>query len=132
MLAIPAGKARTTRLLAMRHPAIVHVIGRVEPGQRILPEGRVDGGGVGERRADGSEVGFLLLARDRDATAAPDGDRLLPGGGGELPAAPEGLRPPPLLGGCELELLLAGLAQGWRLQGRLFCLIGTNALRGER
>ena len=77
------------------------------------------------------QLGFLLVARDRDVAPLPGRDALLQGGVVEHATAPEHLLQRPLLGGRRPQLLLVGLAHRWLLHMVLFCLIGTEPARAE-
>ena len=91
---VPAGaalEAREARLLASRHPPEERLIGPVEPGQHVLQDVAVEGGVLRHVRTDILQLGFLLVARDRDVAALPGGDALLQGGVGERATAPEHL-----------------------------------------
>ncbi len=59
----------------------------------------MDGRVLGKRGADVLQFGFLLKARDGDATPLPGGDALLQGGVVEIAAAPQDDFKRPLLCG---------------------------------
>src|SRR5262249_9271185 len=99
-------EAWEARLLAPLHPTEEGVIGLVQPRQHILQHVAVDRGVRRELRADDRELGFLLVARDRDVATLPGSDAVFQGDIVEGAAAPEYLVHHPLLCGCWAQFLL--------------------------
>jgi hypothetical protein len=87
--ALEAREARLLSSLAPVHPGEVRLIGRVEPGEHVLQDVAVDGGVVGHLRADGLQLGFLVVAGDGAVAPLPGGDALLQRGVVERTAQPQ-------------------------------------------
>jgi hypothetical protein len=103
-------ETRETCLLAALHPAEERLVGPLEPREHVLQDVAVDGGVIRERGPDVLQLGFLLVARERDVAALPGGDALLEGDGVELPAHHDHALQLVLLCGCRLELVRERLA----------------------
>jgi hypothetical protein len=86
----------------------------------------VDSRIVGERSADLLELGFLLIARDGDATPLVGGDTLLQRRVVEGAAQTKHASQFPLLFRGGLEFVLVRLAHRLLFHRLLFCLIGTE------
>src|SRR6478609_1942090 len=71
--ASPSLEARKARLLPSLEAAEERLVGLVEPRQHVLQHMAVNCLILGERDANGFELGFLLVARDRDVTPLPCG-----------------------------------------------------------
>ena len=70
-------KAREARRLSFPDAAEERLIGLVEPRQHILQDMAVDGRVLRECRAHVLQLGFLRIARERDAALAVEEDALL-------------------------------------------------------
>jgi hypothetical protein len=92
------------------HAPEVRLIGRVQSGQYILQDLRVDRCVFGVRHFQVWQLGLLLRAGERDATAAVGSDAFFERGVVERAAAPHDLLKLARLVRCRLELVLIGLA----------------------
>ncbi len=114
VLALEPGKAR---LFSMRQAAEEGLVRLLEAGQHVLQDMAMDAGVLWHLRAQGFQLGFLLIAREADVAALPGGDALFQGGGRERAAAPQDALKLALLGGRRPQLLLLRLAHARLTQG---------------
>jgi hypothetical protein len=107
--ALASFEAREARLFTALHAAEERLIRLVQACQHVLAHMAVDGGILRQLRADGPELGFLLVATERDVGALPGGDTLLQGRGVEPTAEQQQALQFPLLLSSGLQLVLEGL-----------------------
>src|SRR5262249_10712277 len=87
----------------------------------------MDGRILRERRPDVLQLGFLLIPRDGDASAAIRSYPLFESGGGQDATQATHALKFPLLSGTGIEFVLEGLAHCPLFHSLLFCLIAVKS-----